>query len=657
MRRYGAPASRSEDTSYRNSAARGASLQLYFGSSPDFVEDATRNAIAGKLEAAFFEHFRFRPSIHEVQSWQNSLLQMSNVLRTGSFLDHGIILEYQLPLSSKRLDCMVTGHDGVGRPNAVVVELKQWGNVEPSDADDCVVTYLAGKKRDLLHPSRQVGQYEEYLRGMHTAFADGRIGLRSCAYLHNLRFDARSEIFSPKFAGLLSQYPSFAGDEQNRLVDYLDAYLAGGAGERIRDTVVAARFRASRKLLALAARVIARQEEFVLIDSQQVAFNKVLADVRGSVAGGGRKSIHLVRGGPGSGKSIIALHLLGRLAGEGRRVMHLTGSKAFTENLRKLVGPRVAPLMSYFNFNRRGDLAANHFDAVVLDEAHRMHGTSVDRFTPKAARSGKSQIREIVDASRVSVFFIDDLQVVRPGEVGSTDLVRATAREIGAELHEYELEAQFRCGGSDGFVNWVDNTLGIRPTANVLWKSDPEFDFRIVDSIAELEAIVASAARRPGTTARLAAGFCWPWSDPLPDGTLVADVVVGDWRKPWNAKPDAGRLAKGIPKASYWASEPEGIYQVGCIYTAQGFEFDVIGVIFGRDLRFDWERNTWVGDRAYSEDAVVKRAGPKFLDLVKNTYRVLLTRGMKACYVHFLDEGTQRYFRSRMDVPGVWARD
>ena len=172
------------------------------------------------------------------------------------------------------------------------------------------------------------------------------------------------------------------------------------------------------------------------------------------------------------------------------------------------------------------------------------------------------------------------------------------------------------------------------------------FDFRIVDSVEQLDAEIRTKADE-GHSARLTAGFCWPWSNPEFDGTLVNDVKIGKWEMPWNAKPDAGRLADGVPPSHFWASDPNGINQVGCIYTAQGFEFDYVGVIWGRDLRWDPATESWIADRAESYDSVVKRSGDQFLDLVKRTYRVLLTRGVKGCYVYFAEASTGSFVRSR----------
>lgn len=183
----------------------------------------------------------------------------------------------------------------------------------------------------------------------------------------------------------------------------------------------------------------------------------------------------------------------------------------------------------------------------------------------------------------------------------------------------------------------------------MIWDERDGFDFRILPNPQMLEdAIRQKAAER--YTARMTAGFCWRWSDPLPDGTLVDDVVIGDYSRPWNAKSDGGRLAVGIPRESLWAYDAAGLNQVGCVYTAQGFEFDYVGVIFGTDLVYLPDTGAWIGDPTKSFDSVVKRSGSRFVQMVKNTYRVLLTRGMKGCDVTFLDKNTEHFFRSRMEL-------
>jgi hypothetical protein len=442
----------------------------------------------------------------------------------------------------------------------------------------------------------------------------------------------------------LATNPVFTGDQSPSLASYLNERLSDGGGDVVMAKVLESRYRPSQKLLEHTAAMVAGQQEFILLDEQYVVFESVLAAAREGF-GATHKSVMLVKGGPGTGKSVIALHLVGRLAKEGFNAQHATGSKAFTENMRRIVGKRARAQFAYFN--QFGAAEPNDIDVLILDEAHRLRETSAHRFQPKDQRTNLAQVDELVKAAKTSVFFIDDLQAVRPNEVGSTDLIKEAAAKVGADLQEFELETQFRCAGSKAFVSWIDNTLGLDDTANPIWEGTEGFDFRMVDSVEQLDAMSGSKADE-GQSARLVAGFCWPWSDPLDDGTLVPDVKVGNWQMPWNAKSDAGRLANGIPQERFWASDPRGINQVGCIYTAQGFEFDYVGVIFGRDLRWDPVPESWIGDRSESHDSIVKRSGEQFTDLVKRTYRVLLTRGMKGCYVVFEDLATQEHVVQRL---------
>jgi hypothetical protein len=356
----------------------------------------------------------------------------------------------------------------------------------------------------------------------------------------------------------------------------------------------------------------------------------------------------VVKGGPGTGKSVIAINLMADLLLQGYNAHYATGSRAFTKTLRKVIGPRGSVQFKFFNSYT--DAEDNAVDVLIADESHRIRLTSESRFTKRAKRSGIPQIRELLDSSKVAVFFIDDRQIVRPNEIGSVTYIKGEAEQIGARLYEYELQAQFRCQGSDAFVSWVNNTLGIERTAHVIWEEDERFEFKIMSSPHELENAIRMRVSS-GNTGRVVAGFCWDWSDPNNDGTLPNDVVIGDYQRPWDARPEARHLAKGIPSAELWAYDPNGINQVGCVYTAQGFEFDYVGVIFGPDLRYDFDSQAWKGHPESSADSVVKRAKGNFIELVKNTYRVLLSRGLHGCYVYFMDKDTERFFKSRIETP------
>ncbi len=620
-------------------------MRLFSGSTAEFINDAVHNQISGKLKNAFFQYYRFNPSSGEVNSWQNSLRALSQVFQLAQLNDNGVILEYQLPLTSKRLDCLITG-SSEGQENAVIIELKQWEKCETSESENEVLTWVGGAKREVLHPAVQVGRYQMYLRDTHTAFnLENPIQLEACSYLHNYRPHPQDEIFSTKFQESLKTYPVFTADDVDPFREYLTTKLSGGGGMEVLDRIEKSEYKPSKQLMDHVSKIIRERSEYILLDEQLIVYDKVLSLVKRGLDSQ-KKAVVIVRGGPGTGKSVIAINLMADLLRNGHNAQYATGSKAFTETLRKKIGARGAAQFKYFN--SYATAIPNEIDVLIADEAHRIRETSNNRFTRKEKKSEIPQVEELIRVSKLGVYFIDDRQNVRPNEIGSSEFIKDTAINMGCEVLEYELEAQFRCNGSDGFVNWIDNTLGIKRTANVIWDSIEEFDFKITSSPQELFEKIKTMNDRKPNSARLVAGFCWPWSNPKSDGTLIDDVQIGDFRMPWEGK-DGHRLASGIPPASLWAFDAAGVNQIGSIYTIQGFEFDYVGVIIGSDLTYDFNNQTWIASREKSADSVVKRSQEKLLDLLRNTYRVLLTRGMKGCYVYFVDKETEQFFKSRME--------
>src|SRR5580765_4882302 len=342
-------------------------MHLYQGTSEQFIADAVQARLANQLADRFFEEFRYKPSPSEVMSWRNSLGAMANVLQLADLRDQGILVELKLPLSSKRLDVLITGQNPATGDSAVVVELKQWTQVGRSNITDCVTVDMGGRERDHLHPSRQVAQYQRYLLDTHPAFTDGGVSLDACAYLHYATHDPSSPLYGKDFASLLATNPSFSGDQTDQLATYLDDRVAGpDEGGAILDRVANSAFRPHKRLLDHVARVIRNEPVFTLLDEQQVAYNAIMDSVR-SAGQNQHKVAFIVAGGPGTGKSVMAVNLVAELAALGLRTIHVTGSKAFTENLRKIVGGRASVLFKYFRDTATVD---KPLDVVILDEAH-----------------------------------------------------------------------------------------------------------------------------------------------------------------------------------------------------------------------------------------------------------------------------------------------
>lgn len=584
------------------------------------------------------------PTQGEVRSWRASLPVLVNDVIAAGLPNVEILVEHQLPLTSRRVDAILAGnHPKTKEPSYVLVELKQWGSAENYDDAPGLVRLDAYGHRPVLHPIDQVDGYRQYLLDFLPALAEQPNAVAAIAYLHNATEHGIQDLRDREPTDLVRL---FSGERKQDFYDFLRQRLDPEVpGTQSADLLMGMRAGPSRQLLAVAADEIRDREQFVLLDEQRVAYEIVMHTVRQAHAAD-NKTVIIVTGGPGTGKSVIALSLLGELAREGRSVLHATGSQSFTKTLRKVAGrgsTRTQQLFKYFNSFVEAE--RNCLDVLILDEAHRIRETSANRYTKASARTGRAQLDELIAAARVPVFLLDEHQVVRPGELGSVSEIEGFCQGLGLQVHLVSLEDQFRCGGSAAYVSWVHALLGLTPGGPIPWSGDDRFTVQVAESPGEMESLL-SVKQGAGFTARMTAGFCWPWSDPERDGTLVPDVRIGDWQRPWNLKGD--RAIGGAPPSALWATDPAGFGQVGCIYTAQGFEYDWNGIIFGPDLV--WRGDRWLAVRSGSRDPAFrseKSTSPEEFDaLLRNVYKVLLTRGMLGTLLFSTDAETQAHFRS-----------
>lgn len=589
-----------------------------------------------------------RASASEMRSWDTSLRVLATDLRQAGLENVEVLLEYQLPLSSKRIDVILAGrHPRRDGPSYVVLELKQWTQAELFEDDAELVVQPTYGRRPILHPVAQVRGYGEYLLDFVAALHGTTDVVAGAAYLHNA---SQSQV------GELYNYPQdelgrlFTQQSRGEFLDFLRSRLAPSDGSPYADRLLHSTIAPSKQLMKVAAEEIQRREQFVLLDEQRVAFNLVIHEVE-KARGGDHKSVVIVSGGPGSGKSVIALSLLGELNRRGRTAIHATGSRSFTQTLRKVAGQGSRQVQSLFKyFNSFMDAEKNGFDVLIADEAHRLRETSANRWTRAESRTGKRQVDELIDAARVPVFLLDQNQVVRPGELGTVQDIEKAARERGLDIHHVDLSAQYRCGGSEAYIDWVERLLGLRPGGPVAWTGDENFEVQVVDSPSAMEAALERHLQQH-YGARMAAGYCWPWSDPRKDGSLVPDVEIGGWTRPWNLKGE--RSVGGAPPSALWASDPAGFGQVGCVYTAQGFEYDWNGVLMGPDLV--WRTDRWVTDRSRNKDPDfrnrTKVSDAEFDALVRNVYKVLLSRGMRGTLLFSTDPETQDLLERLVSSP------
>lgn len=540
---------------------------------------------------------------------------------------------------------------GTGQMSLVVVENKQWKWAAPGPAPELVTLSRSPNARPHSHPIRQVWDYRQVLVD-YIPLVRQSAKVYCIVNMHNATSENLAAI-RPSAVGLeydTSSVRMFCSDHRDHFKNALRAVLSPEKAADHAQEFLEAPVLPTESLMALVSESVCERSVFPLLDEQRDAYEYVRAAVNASKRGAPKEAV-LIVGGPGTGKSVIAVELLGVLNRHGIRAVHATGSKSFTLTLRdnvEKVNRRAARSFSYFNSYTHA--TPHDIDVLICDEAHRLRETSDRRRHFDGPRQGRPQVQELIEAAAVPVFLLDEHQLVRRGEVGSVRLIHDAANDMGVKVQQIDLRHQFRCGGCPEYVTWVEQLLGLGwEHGPQQWRPLETFELYVARTPADMEDFLR-AKQGEGRTARMAAGFCWPWSDPLADGTLVEDVQIGDWRRPWNSR--AEREKNGVPPSSLWATHPAGFGQVGCIYTAQGFEYDYAGVIFGEDLV--WRGEGWQANRQANKDSQVNGA-PRFGELVRNTYRVLATRGMSGAVLLSKDPETNHMF-GRLGIPLVSGR-
>ena len=613
---------------------------VYTATAAEFSRDVFANQIEQKILSAFSSQLGHTTSASEIDSCKNSMQYMNNVLVSGEIPhDAGVAIEYQIPLTSKRVDFILSGLDGDNRETVVIVELKQWSEVSITQKDAIVQTVLGRAKRETTHPSYQAWTYTALIRDFNVEVQDGEISLRPCAYLHNC-LDP-SAVKAPFYDEHTAKAPVFIRNDAELLRDFLSQHVKHGDKSQILYRIEHGRLRPSKNLADHLASLLQGNREFEMIDDQKIIYESALE--LAERAKEGSKQVLLVEGGPGTGKSVVAINLL----------VELTNRKLVAQYVSRNAAPRAvyeSKLTRTFSkshisnlFKGSGayvDTSSDALDCLIVDEAHRLNEKS-----GLYQNQGENQIKEIIRAARFSMFFLDQDQRVTLKDIGDREQIRRWAAEAGASLTERKLESQFRCNGSDGYLSWINNTLQIENTANTTL-GGVDFDFQVFESPTDLWERIAEI-NIENNKSRVVAGYCWDWKgkkDPE-----IKDVVIPeyDFAKRWNLDKDG----------SLWIVAPESASEIGCIHTCQGLELDYVGVIVGEDLivrngqvvtdagkRSGQDRSVHGYKKMFKENPA--KAKPLADRIIKNTYRTLMTRGQKGCYVFCVDEETNDYFRN-----------
>lgn len=618
---------------------------VYSGTIGTFLDDNLNGCIAERIDQLFRDFGIRHESIAEFRSWENSLSRMSQVLNNDK-IDKSVkvAIEYQIPLTSKRVDFMIGGNDGK-QDNIVIIELKQWEKCEVTDKEDVVIAFTGGALREVNHPSQQAYSYAKLIESFNIDLRENNIHLFPCAYLHNFKEEFKNEIMDERYQDMIKEAPVFLRRNGIELQNFILKYVSKPSNKDLFQIVEYGKLKPSKALQDVVGSLLDGNEEYIMIDEQQVAFATIL-DLYSKLSKDGKKHTIIVQGGPGTGKTVIAMNLLSRIINmgeEGSSCFYVTKTSApravFSKKLIK-GKHKLTFLRGLFKGSGEFiDSPNNAFDCLLVDEAHRLNAKS-GMFSNK----GENQIKEIIHAARISVFFIDENQMVTTKDIGTINEIEKWAKYYNSQIHENEsliLKSQFRCNGSDGYIAFLDDVLQIRETAN-FDGFDLDFDIKVFDNPCEMREELRK--HNGNNKARMIAGYCYPWIS-HDDKSLYDIVLPHNFKAQWNFDQNQFAIAS------------DSFEQVGCIHSTQGLEFDYVGIIIGLDLRFDRDTGKVITDytKRAKQDSSIKgiksSKNYKLADqIIRNTYKTLLTRGQKGCFIYCEDEELREYLKERLKL-------
>jgi len=615
---------------------------VYNKTKEEFENDILTNEIDKIIEKHLLKVVGHRVAKNEMYAFRNSLSFMDKVLHDNEIpKDCGISIEYHIPQTSKRIDFIISGSNDHSE-NLIIVELKQWQKAKLTSKDGIVITRFQHGELQHPHPSYQAWTYAAIMKSYNAVIDEDGIELFPCAYLHNYEYDG--VITNDFYKHYIEKAPIFLRPDAVKLRSFIKRFIKYGDETNILYRIDNGKIRPTKSLADALASMLKGNEEFIMIDDQKVVYEHALYLARRSTEK--NKNVLIVEGGPGTGKSVIAINLLVELNRHGKIAQYVTKTSAPREvYFSKLVGDKKKVELKSLFVGSGSFINAppNIIPTLIVDEAHRL--------TEKTGyfRQGDNQIKEILDASCCSIFFIDEDQRIHIEDYGKSSLIEKFAKERNITVHKLTLKSQFRCNGSDGYLAWVDDTLQIRETANKSLASlDIGFDFQVFDNPVDLRNIIFEKNKEKNK-ARLVAGYCWDWISKKDKSKYDICFPEYGFKMKWNFFEDGGT----------WIIGKDSVNEIGCIHTAQGLEVDYIGVIIGDDLivrngkvicdpskRSKMDRTIFGWQKLMDNDP--NKAKALINSIIKNTYRTLMTRGLKGCYIYCTDKETEMYFKDRL---------
>lgn len=619
-------------------------MLVYEGIKKDFINDVNLNLIVNKIYDKYRQFFG-RTSDSQLNSWKNSMQYMRGVLDDNEIPNNsGVAIEFNIPTTSKRIDFILSGRDANKKDSVIIIELKQWETCTAVEGKDAIVsTYTGHGIREVAHPSYQAMSYANLIKDFNQTVQQDEIGIYPCAFLHNYDLKDTDPINSEHYKEYIDVAPLFGTNDFIKLRKFIKRYITEGDDRELLYKIENGKIRPSKRLQDSLSKMLNGNKEFNMIDEQKVIYEDAIRMAIDTISAN-EKNVYVVQGGPGTGKSVLAINLLVELTKRNMTSFYVTKNSAPRAVFRdKLKGTFK---MTYINNLFQGSGAFteaenNEVNCLIVDEAHRLNQKS-----GLFSNLGENQVKEIIKASNFSVFFIDENQKVTLKDIGTVDVIKKYAKELNAGIKVVDLKSQFRCNGSDGYLSWLDNILGIRETAN-FDDMDFDYDFKVFDDPNEMRKAIEEK-NKINNKSRIVSGYCWNWISEGKNKSDVYDITIPeyDFGMSWN-----------LGNSQTWAIDPNSVKEAGCIHTCQGLEFDYVGVIIGDDIRYekgqvitDYTKRAKTDQSLKGINKMMKEnhEESKILadQIIKNTYRTLMTRGMKGCYIYCTDKDLNNHFKN-----------
>ncbi len=618
---------------------------VYDGIKSDFMTSVEKDTIALEIRNNILSKMGKHTPDNEFASWENSLLHMYKVVNDPEIPSNaGVAIEYNIPQTSKRVDFILSGFDNDNKPGMVIVELKQWSELKKVDSSEALVeTYTGHALRKVVHPSYQAWSYAQLISDYNSTVQDLNIHLAPCAFLHNYVRNDNDPIDDEQYAAYTVDAPAFTMGQVSELREFIKKNIRVGDNKELLYKVDHGKIRPSKSLQDSITFMIKGNKEFIMIDEQRVVFEEIIKYSQLCQKDHEKRTI-ICKGGPGTGKSVIAVQLLAELTNRDQLVQYVSKNSAPRQVYAAKLKGNVKKSSVDNMFKGSGsytEVGRNMIHTLLVDEAHRLNEKS-----GLYHNKGENQVKECIHAATCSVFFIDESQRVTMDDIGSVEEIKKWAEYEGAEVYEMELLSQFRCNGSDGYLAWVDNLLEIRETANYDLEG-LDYEVVVCDTPQEVQNIIIEK-NKASNKARILAGYCWNWPKDSRKNTNYHDIKIGDFGISWN-----------LEDGQAFAISENSVNEAGCIHTTQGLEFEYVGVIMGDDIRYENGHIVTDFTKRASTDQSIKglkslykenpeEAKRKADEIIKNTYRTLMTRGMKGCYIYCTDRSLKEYIKSRI---------